>query len=364
MKLLAAFILVLLILLSACFSYAHLKIYQHRFEQSLMAEGTKALRSNPELSQVSLSFQGLDARLSGFVSHPKFRLEAQDKVDAVAGARVIPTRNQIRVSPVVRLEPQASGGYRVSGWLPSDLWRDRLAALLATCAPRLPFDMSGMQLDATVLEPAYLDQASVPTLLSTFFASVGQGTMVLEPNRLALSGTVRTETEKLTLHSLAQRSMPGPGNPVVENNIVFAAGADPRGRAPTWVGASIPGLDLGRALRSFPIFFESGSTSLKPEEAAKVDQLVAAIRQLAPQGRFLITGYSDSSGAASVNQRISLGRAETVAALMVARGLPRTQLELKSVIEKLTAAQSKNPEARRRSRRVEVTAKDNASRIP
>ncbi len=364
MKLLAAFILVLLILLSACFSYAHLKIYQHRFEQSLMSEGTRALRSNPELSQVSLSFQGLDARLSGFVSHPRFRLEAQEKIHALAGARALARWNQIRVSPVLRLDPQSAGGYRVTGWMPSDLWRDRVAALLATCAPRQVFDVTAIQVDPTVLDPAYLDQASLPSLLGSFFASVSQGALVLEPNRLALSGTVRTETEKLALHSLAQRSMPGPGNPVVENNIVLAAGADQRGRGQAWVGAGIPGLDLGRALRSFPIFFDSGSTVLKPEEAAKVDQVVAAIRQLAPQGRFVVTGFSDSSGAASVNQRLSLGRAEAVAALMAARGLPRGQLELRSVIEKLSAAQNKNPDARRRSRRVEVTAKDNASRIP
>lgn len=329
-----------------------------------MAEGTRALRSNPELSQVSLSFQGLDARLSGFVSHPKLRLEAQTKVDAVPGARVVSQRNQIRVTPVLRLEPLGPGNYRLSGWLPSDLWRDRVAALLATAAPRITFDLAPVQVDATVLDPAYLDQAMMPSLLSTFLAGVSQGALVLEPNRLAMSGTVRTETEKLALHSLAQRCMPGPGNPVVENNLTFAAGGEARGRAPTWVGASIPGMDLGRALRSFPIFFDSGSATLKPEEAAKVDQLVAAIRQLSPQGKFVVCGYSDSSGAASVNQRLSSGRAEAVAAQMIARGIPRSQLELRTVIEKLTAAQSKNPEARRRSRRVEVTAKENTSRIP
>lgn len=351
-------------MLSACFSYAHLKLYQHKFERSLLDEGTRALRTSPELNQVSLSFSGLHAHLSGFVPHPRFRQEAQDRIDAIPGAQA-PTRfNQVHVAPVVRVETQPSGTYRVTGWLPSEQWRDRLGLVLSSAAPRRAFDTREMQYDPSVLEPAYLDQTALPALLGTFFASVSQGSLMLEPNRLKLTGSVRTETEKLTLQSLAVRTMSGPGNPVVENEVTFVPPADPRARTPVWVGSTIPGMDVARALRSFPIFFDSGSTVLKPEEAAKVEQLVAAIKQLAPRGVFVVTGYADASGNPAANQRLCLKRAETVAAVLVARGIPRAQLELKSLIEKANAADSKNPEARRRSRRVEVSLKENPARTP
>ena len=96
--------------------------------------------------------------------------------------------NQIRVAPVLRFEPQANDGYRVGGWLPSELWRDRVAALLVTCAPRQGFSTAGIQVDPTVLDPAYLDQASLPSFLTVSLqqASFSQCSQVL-PSLAALA---------------------------------------------------------------------------------------------------------------------------------------------------------------------------------
>lgn len=358
MKALAAFLLVLLILLAACFSYAHWKLYGHAFERDFQEQASRILRSKAGWEQVRVSFTGMDARLDGFVPMPSLAEEARLAIDHLPGARAVRSANHLHVPPTLRFElkpPGTPAGFQCTGWLPSANTLDRLNALLAAALPGQSADAAGIRLDAMVLEPLSFNNPAFPELIRVFLTSVSGGVLELDHQQLHMIGHVRSEAEKLRLQMLASKVMSGPNGQVVVNDLDFPATGVAKNQVQPWIGTSVQGLDLQRALRSFPIFFDSGSSVLKPEELGKVDQIVAAIRQWSPQGRYLVAGFSDPSGNAAANQKLSLKRAQAVVSQLVSRGLAASLFEVRASVENnKVPANTKNPDARRQSRRVEV----------
>ncbi|HAM71332.1 MAG TPA: hypothetical protein DCM86_06785 [Verrucomicrobiales bacterium] len=367
MKALGTIALALLILLASCFTYAHRALYQHRFEQQLAFEATRTLRLHPEFSRVNVSFVGLDAQLTGVVALPRHRDEALRLVDALPGARAVERRNDIVVTPALRLEQNPAGGYEGVGWIASGEWRAKAGALFSAVAPQTRVDLVSVQPHPAVQEPTFLGRPAMPEFLRAYFASVTNGHLTLDNTHIQMGGRVRTETDRLRLVALAERALGGGGEVRVENDIeVLPPAAAPRGR--TGLGGAAAGgtaagtagvgsfpADLPGALRAGTVFFGAGSVQVKPDEMSKLDAVAATIRRLAPQGRFVVTGHADSSGDPAANQRLSLKRAEAVANALAARGLPRSRIEVKAVIDNAPAGKGDGPEARRQARRVEIT---------
>jgi len=75
----------------------------------------------------------------------------------------------------------------------------------------------------------------------------------------------------------------------------------------------------------FQIFFDFNKSKLTPE-AAKIVQEVAKTAKAANYPKLAIVGYTDLSGGADFNMRLSLKRAEAVRKALIAAGVPADRL--------------------------------------
>ncbi|MEJ2765150.1 OmpA family protein [Photobacterium sp. MCCC 1A19761] len=100
--------------------------------------------------------------------------------------------------------------------------------------------------------------------------------------------------------------------------------------------------------------FALNSTELTPESASKLDELVAFLNEY-PQAKVEVVGYTDASGAASYNQKISEKRAGSVAEALINKGIKATRIEARGEGENNPVASNETPEGRQQNRRVEVT---------
>ena len=351
MKALLAFLTALMVLLAACFSYAHWRIYRYRFEHDLLAESTPLLRKIPELNQVGIRFEGLDAHLDGWVSHPRFRDLAAATIGSLRGARAPEGLNQIHVPPSLRIVGRPQGGWVASGWLPDTGKGGNPLARLNAVDPMGRIDSKALETHPMVSECFFANSPSFNELITLFSSSVTNGALSIENNRVVLTGSVRTVQEKETLGLAASRVLTAPGGSTIDNQLQTATPtASKLGAAFSWTG-----FDLRRVLAGFPIYFDSGSTVLKAEESGKIDRLASAIQQLGPRSRYAIAGYADSKGNPAANMKLSLKRAEVVAAQLTARGVPRQQLGVSAVGDKPSTGAPKNVDSQKHNRRVEVS---------
>src|SRR5579885_2461270 len=97
----------------------------------------------------------------------------------------------------------------------------------------------------------------------------------------------------------------------------------------------------------FHVYFAEGSATLTPE-ARQIVEAAAAAAKAAPPGPVQVVGYTDTTGSAALNQRLSRQRAQTVANLLVQDGVPQGQIQVSGAGEQ----PGPNPAE---SRRVEVT---------
>jgi outer membrane protein OmpA-like peptidoglycan-associated protein len=97
------------------------------------------------------------------------------------------------------------------------------------------------------------------------------------------------------------------------------------------------------------VYFETGKTIIKPESFPLLDEIADILKDHPELTRIRIEGNTDSRGSASANQTLSQGRAESVAAYFVTKGVAATRLEALGngeskplVKEKSSADQAKN----------------------
>jgi outer membrane protein OmpA-like peptidoglycan-associated protein len=78
---------------------------------------------------------------------------------------------------------------------------------------------------------------------------------------------------------------------------------------------------------TFTIFFLFDSaTELAPESAATVQKLKAVLATW-PAPRLVVVGHTDLAGTQEFNDRLSMHRAQTVAAFLIKQGIPARQIE-------------------------------------
>jgi outer membrane protein OmpA-like peptidoglycan-associated protein len=106
----------------------------------------------------------------------------------------------------------------------------------------------------------------------------------------------------------------------------------------------------------FHVYFAEGSATLTPE-ARQIVEAAAAAAKAAPPGPVQVVGYTDTTGSAALNQRLSRQRAQTVANLLVQDGVPQGQIQVSGAGEQ----PGPNPAE---SRRVEVTVGGGAAPPP
>jgi OmpA-OmpF porin, OOP family len=109
----------------------------------------------------------------------------------------------------------------------------------------------------------------------------------------------------------------------------------------------------GDTLRLRDVIFAFDKAELMAAALPQLDSL-AAFLQAHPAIQIDISGHTDSEGDAAYNWRLSLRRAESLRAYLLARGLPPAQVSAGGLGESRPVAGNDTPQGRERNRRVEI----------
>lgn len=103
------------------------------------------------------------------------------------------------------------------------------------------------------------------------------------------------------------------------------------------------------------VLFEHGKAELIDPAKGRLRQLAQALKEQGDQGRqIVIEGYTDSTGTAAVNQRLSQQRAEAVRQFLVLEGVPPHVVSAIGFGAQDPVATNATPEGRANNRRVEI----------
>jgi outer membrane protein OmpA-like peptidoglycan-associated protein len=115
--------------------------------------------------------------------------------------------------------------------------------------------------------------------------------------------------------------------------------------------------DRGVVVTLGDVLFAIGETQLQPAARSNLEDVVELL-QSEPDKRIRIEGHTDASGPASVNQRISLERAEAVRDTLVSMGIAAGRIQAVGMGEDFPIASNENADGRNRNRRVDVILLD------
>lgn len=101
------------------------------------------------------------------------------------------------------------------------------------------------------------------------------------------------------------------------------------------------------------ILFDTGSADLKPEAVGQIVKVGDIIAKYSDD-RIRIDGYTDSTGGAELNERLSLRRADAVKAVLVDRGVKAEQITVNGYGETRPVADNATADGRAKNRRVEL----------
>lgn len=125
-------------------------------------------------------------------------------------------------------------------------------------------------------------------------------------------------------------------------------------------GASNLGIDViempdGTLKVNIPshVSFDTGKYALKPELLPVLDSVARALVQH-PELRAKAIGYTDSTGPASVNQTLSVNRAQAVTNYIASKGVAPAKLMIEGRGPSNPIADNSTPEGRAMNRRVEL----------
>ena len=115
----------------------------------------------------------------------------------------------------------------------------------------------------------------------------------------------------------------------------------------------IPPKEISSIVLYMDTYFDSGKDKLLPKAYTILDILVNTIKAY-PDSKWLIHGYTDSTGAAQRNLEISKKAARTVADYLVSKGVNAAQLEVAGYGENNPVFSNDFPDGRALNRRVEI----------
>ena len=101
--------------------------------------------------------------------------------------------------------------------------------------------------------------------------------------------------------------------------------------------------------------FDTGKSTIKPQSEEVLGN-IADILDDYPNVKFRIEGHTDSTGSASLNQRLSQERAQSVMNYLIEKGIPSSSMTAVGYGEERPIADNNTREGRRTNRRVEIHA--------
>jgi outer membrane protein OmpA-like peptidoglycan-associated protein len=111
-------------------------------------------------------------------------------------------------------------------------------------------------------------------------------------------------------------------------------------------------VEVGTTIVLRNIFFDTGSSNLRPESYAELGVLYKLLADN-PKIKIEISGHTDNVGSASLNQRLSQDRAEAVVDFLTGRGIPAERITFKGYGFSRPVATNDTPEGRQLNRRTE-----------
>jgi outer membrane protein OmpA-like peptidoglycan-associated protein len=101
------------------------------------------------------------------------------------------------------------------------------------------------------------------------------------------------------------------------------------------------------------VLFETGKTTLEPSSAPVLDGIAAALQQHGEVVHVIIEGHTDSVGSDALNDKLSLGRAQTVREYLIGKGIAPGRLEAQGFGASRPVADNGTPDGREENRRVD-----------
>ncbi len=111
------------------------------------------------------------------------------------------------------------------------------------------------------------------------------------------------------------------------------------------------------------ILFDSGKSALKGEAKKSLAEMGTIMKKY-PENVLVVKGYTDSTGTAATNEKLSLSRAEAVKTHLVASGIPANTITAQGMGPANPIGDNGNAEGRKTNRRVEVEVTADASKVP
>ena len=123
--------------------------------------------------------------------------------------------------------------------------------------------------------------------------------------------------------------------------------------SPMTIDIPLTPLVKGEKIALKNVFFDTNSTTLKPESRVELDKLVVIMKQN-PNIRIEIGGHTDNVGTAEYNRRLSEGRAKTTSDYLISQGIPANRLVSKGYGLNNPIATNDTEEGRAINRRTEA----------
>ncbi|MBS0659896.1 MAG: BON domain-containing protein [Verrucomicrobia bacterium] len=316
----------------------------------------QALVGEPGLEKVQVHFNEAYATLTGTVATPDLRMKAARLIENIRLARLREDRNLIALgalfSATVRREPGQQPSVHVGGLLPDESWKTQLIASLGRLKPGWTIETGALRFAPSVTPAGWLEKGPFFAFFDEFFALPAPGAVRIDANGLvtqarltaAQGERLRERTRAFGFSPLQVRS-----DHELYPSIYHLPEYRPVSTPPEAARES-----LAAALREAQIHFETGSAEPAPEEAARLDRLVAALAAAGDACSLVVGGHADATGETAENERLSRARAEAVVRLLEARGWPRARCLVESFGSIRAAGGEATEEERRRSRRVEI----------
>jgi OmpA-OmpF porin, OOP family len=99
--------------------------------------------------------------------------------------------------------------------------------------------------------------------------------------------------------------------------------------------------------------FDVGKAELKPEGKARLDELATKLQGVRIES-LVVVGHTDNVGGDTVNQKLSLRRAEAVKTYLIGKGVEATKVRTVGRGKSSPVADNKTAQGRAKNRRVEV----------
>ncbi|MDI1245865.1 MAG: OmpA family protein [Rhodoferax sp.] len=123
--------------------------------------------------------------------------------------------------------------------------------------------------------------------------------------------------------------------------------------APAPAPAPVPVAAPAKVTYAADAFFDFDKSVLKPEGKAKLDDLVAKVKDISLEV-VIAVGHTDATGPDGYNQKLSVSRSEAVKAYLVSKGIEKNRIYTEGKGEAQPVADNKTKEGRAKNRRVEI----------